>query len=164
MDNEIRNNAEIYERPGWGERISYGMGNLGLRLITAVMSSFLLVYYTNVAMLDIAVISAIIAVAKFFDGVSDMLVGHVVDNTHSKLGKARIWLLRMCLPFALSTVLLFWVPSYWPDGVKYIYVFLMYNLLAVFFTFMQISQLSLISLISGDEEEHGLLGSIHALG
>lgn len=164
MDNETRNNTEIYERPGWGERISYGMGGIGTRLISVAIGSYMLVYYTNVAMLDIAAVSTIIAVSKFFDGVSDMIIGHVIDNTRSKLGKARTWLLRMCLPFALSTVLLFWVPSHWPAVVKYIYVFLMYNLVnTVCFTFMQTAHMSLISLMSDDEEEHGLLGTILSL-
>lgn len=164
MDDKAVNKTEIIERPGWGERISYGLGGFGVRLVTVSIGAYLLVYYTNVAMLDIAIVSTIIAVSKFFDGISDVIIGHVIDNTRSKLGKARIWLLRMCLPFALSTLLLFWVPPHCPDLVKYIYLFLMYNLVnTVFFTFMQISHMSLISLISDDEEEHGLLGSIQAL-
>ena len=164
MNDQVKNNTEIKERPGWGERISYGAGGVGIRLVVVAISSYLLVYYTNVAMLDIAAVSLILAVSKFIDGVSDVVIGHVVDNTQSKLGKARTWLLRMCLPFAVSAVLLFWVPAQWPLAVKYIYVFLMYNLVnSVFFTFMQISHLSLISLMSDDSREHGLLGNIHAL-
>ena len=159
MEKYINNN-----RPGWLERISYGLGGVGLRLTVSVTGSFLLMYYTNVAFLDIAAVSVIMAVSRFFDGVSDLVIGRTIDNTKSKIGKARAWLLRMCLPLALSMLLMFWVPENFPAMVKYIYVFLTYNLVnSVCFTFMQISHLSLISFMSDDSKEHALLGDIQGL-
>ena len=55
-------------------------------------------------------------------------MGRIVDRTDTKMGKARVWLLRMCIPFAISTMLLFFVPQNFPDMVKYVYVFLIYNI------------------------------------
>lgn len=98
------------ERPGWAERICYAAGGLGIRLGFGAITGYFLIYLTNVALLDIAVCSAIIAVSKVFDGISDIVIGNIIDNTVSSLGKARIWLLRMCLPFAVTLMLLFWVP------------------------------------------------------
>ena len=37
----------------------------------------------------------------------------IVDRTKSRFGKARPWILRMCIPFAVSGVLLFSVPTSW---------------------------------------------------
>ncbi len=99
--------------------------------------------------------------SKVFDGVSDLIVGNIVDHTKSKMGKGRAWLFRMCIPFAVSTVLLMFVPQNWPDMVKYIYVFIMYNLVnSVFMTFMFVPYFSMISLITRDGYERGLLGNI----
>ena len=74
------------------ERFSYGCGDFGCNIIYTAMSAFLLFYYTDYA------------------GVSDIIMGVIVDRTKSKFGKARPWILRMCIPFAVSGILLFSVP------------------------------------------------------
>ncbi len=151
-------------RLGWGERIGYGVGATGWNMINGIIGTFLTVYFTNVALLDAAVISTLIAVSKVFDGASDLIVGNIVDRTNSKYGKARVWLLRMCIPFAAAVLLLFWVPSGFPSALKYVYVFIMYNLVnTVCLTFMQVPYYSLISLISRNGEERGMLGNIQQI-
>lgn len=134
---------------GWSERIGFGAGRFGFQMINAVIGSFLTIYFTNVAFLDAGIIATIIASSKIFDGISDLIVGNIVDRTKSPMGKGRVWLFRMCIPFAIATVLLFFVPQNWPDMLKYVYVFLMYNIVnAVFMTFMFVPYFSMISLVS----------------
>lgn len=148
----------------WGERIGYGVGATGWNMINGIIGSFLTVYFTNVALLDAGIIATIIAVSKVFDGISDLIVGNIVDRTHSSLGKARTWLLRMCIPFAVATLLLFWVPASFPTTVKYVYVFIMYNMVnAVCLTFMQVPYYSLISLMTKNGTERGMLGNVQQI-
>lgn len=149
---------------GWGERIGYGSGNFGMNCINAVLGSFLTIYFTNVALLDAGIIASIIAVSKIFDGISDLIVGNMVDRTHSKYGKGRVWLIRMCIPFAISTVLLFSIPQSFPEFAKYVYVFILYNLVnAVFFTAMLVPYFSMISLITRNPYERGMLGNVQQI-
>ncbi|MDE7244694.1 MAG: MFS transporter, partial [Oscillospiraceae bacterium] len=149
---------------GWGERLGYGSAQFGMNMINGVMGSFLTIYFTNVALLDAAVISSIIAVSKLFDGVSDIIIGRLVDNTKSKLGKGRSWLLKMCIPFAITTLLLFFVPSGLPEMLKYVYVFLLYNLVStVCFTGMAVPFYSMISLVTRNPYERGMLGNIQQI-
>lgn len=149
---------------GWGERIGYGTGQLGMNAINAVIGSFLTIYFTNCALLDAGIVASIIAVSKVFDGISDLIMGNIVDRTKSKFGKARVWLMRMCIPFAIATVLLFTVPSNWPDMARYIYVFIFYNLVnTVFFTSMAVPYYSLISLVTKNAFERGMLGNIQQI-
>lgn len=149
---------------GWNERIGYASAAFGWNMINAIVGTFLTVYFTNVAFLDAAIISTIIAVSKVFDGVSDLIMGRMVDNTKSKLGKARPWLLRMCIPLAISTILLFFVPQNFPTAVKYIYVFIMYNVVnTICMTSMQVPYYSLISLLTQNAYERGFLGNIQQI-
>lgn len=149
---------------GWPERIGYGAGACGFNMINGIIGSFMTVYFTNVALLDAGIIATLIAISKLFDGISDLIVGNIVDRTESRFGKARVWLLRMVIPFAISTILLFWVPSSFPSAVKYIYVFIMYNLVnTVCLTFIQVPFYSMISLMSANGEERGLLGNIQQI-
>lgn len=149
---------------GWGERIGYGTGQLGMNAINAALGSFLTIYFTNAAFLDAGIIATIIAISKVFDGISDLVMGNLVDRTHSKFGKARVWLLRMCIPFAIATVLLFYVPQNFPTMAKYVYVFIMYNLVnAVFYTSMLVPYYSMISLMTKNPYERGMLGNVQQI-
>ncbi|HCG59667.1 MAG TPA: hypothetical protein DEV97_06655 [Lachnospiraceae bacterium] len=152
------------QKLGWPERIGFGSGQLGINAINGILGSFLTVYFTNVALLDAGIISSIIAVSKLFDGISDIIVGRMVDNTKSKMGKGRSWLFKVCIPFAIATMLLFYVPQNWPSAVKYVYVFVMYNIVnTVCMTSMLVPFYSMISLITRNSYERGLLGNIQQI-
>lgn len=146
---------------GWNDRIGYGIGNFGMAWVNGLMSAFFMTYLTDVSLMDAAAVSSIIAVSKLFDGISDLVMGRIVDGTHSKMGKARVWLLRMCIPLAIAAILLFSIPSSFTGVGKYVYVFLMYNLVnTVFYTAMAVPYNALISLSTSDSYEHGMLGNI----
>lgn len=146
---------------GWNDRIGYGIGNFGMAWVNGMMSAFLMKYLTDVSLVDAGVVSFIIAISKLLDGVSDLIMGRIVDSTHSKLGKARVWLLRMCIPMAIATVLLFSIPATMTGMLKYIYVFIIYNLVnSVFYTSMAVPYNAIISLSTTDTNEHGMLGNI----
>lgn len=149
---------------GWGERLAYGSGGFSFNMINGIIGSFLTIYFTATVGLNAGIIATILAVSKVFDGVSDIIMGRIVDKTHTKMGKARVWLLRMCIPFAVSTILLFFVPQSWPDGVKYVYVFLLYNITnAVCLTGMLVPFYSMVGLVTSDSYERGLLGNIQQI-
>ena len=143
----------------------YVSGTTGTYLVTAALMTYLTIYLTNVALLDIAAVATIMAVSKVFDGISDIIVGNIIDHTSSRFGRARVWILRMCLPLAVSMLLLFWMPPQLSGPARYVYVFIMYNLVnTVFLSFMNIADMSLISLMSPDRKEHGLLSTAQSFG
>ena len=149
---------------GWGERIGFGMASCGRAMLSGVLGSFIMIYMMNVALLDAGILSILFAVSKLLDGISDIVVGNIVDHTHSRMGKARVWLLRMCLPMAISLILIFHVPQSLSSTMKYIYVFVVYNLVnSVFLTFMQVPYFSMVSLMTRNGEERGFLGNIQQL-
>lgn len=100
------------------ERFSYGCGDFGCNIIYTAMSAFLLFYYTDYAGVSALAVGTIMMVSRIFDGISDIIMGVIVDRTKSKFGKARPWILRMCIPFAVCGVLLFSVPASWGADSK----------------------------------------------
>lgn len=146
------------------ERLAYGLGDYSGNLIYSSISSFLLVYYVSVLGVDAAVAASIMAISKIFDGVSDLIMGRIVDKTHSKWGKARPWILRMCIPLAVCTVLMFSVPSALAGQVQVAYMFLTYNLVStVFYTGLNVPYATLQGLMTTDQYERGLLGNFRML-
>lgn len=140
------------------ERFSYGCGDFGCNIIYTAMSAFLLFYYTDYAGVGALAVGTIMMVSRIFDGVSDIIMGVIVDRTTSKFGKARPWLLRMCIPFAVSGVLLFSVPTSWAETPKLVYVFITYNLVStVIYTAINVPYSALNALMTQDPYERSVL-------
>lgn len=150
---------------GVAERCAYMGGNIGTALINTIIATFLMFYYTDVMMLNTGVIGTILLFSRVFDGVTDLVMGMIVDRTKSKHGRARVWLLRMCVPFAISGFLLVCVPGGSAEIVKYVYVFLTYNLCnTVCLTALYVPYNAMTVNITENPYERGLLGVFVMLG
>lgn len=146
------------------ERFAYGIGDYAGNLIYSAISAFLLVYYTNVVGASAAAAASIIAISKLLDGVSDLVMGYIVDHTHSKWGKARPWIARLCIPLAVCTVLMFSVPSSFAGSIQIAYMFLTYNLVStIFYTGINVPYATMQGLMTRNQYERGLLGNFRNL-
>ena len=140
------------------ERFCYGCGDFGCNIIYTAMSAFLLFYYTDYAGVNAAAVGTIMLVSRIFDGISDIIMGMIVDRTKSKYGKARVWILRVCVPFALAGVLLFSVPTTLGTTAKLVYVFITYNLVStVVYTAINVPYSSLNALMTQNPYERSVL-------
>lgn len=160
MNKEVNVKATTvkYEKISFFERVSYGCGDLGCNIIYSAMSAFLLFYYTNYADVSAAAVGSIMLISRILDGFSDLTMGIIVDRTKSKYGKARPWILRMAIPFAIAAILLFSVPSSLGVTSKLIYIFITYNLVStVIYTAINVPYATLNSLITQDQYERGVL-------
>jgi GPH family glycoside/pentoside/hexuronide:cation symporter len=148
----------------WLERISYGLGDYAGNLVYSAISAFLLVYYTECVGMSAGVAASVMAVSKVFDGISDLIMGRVVDRTHTKWGKARPWIIRASIPLAICTVLMFSVPEGAVGGMQAAYAFITYNLVStVFYTMLNVPYASLQGLMTVNQYERGILGNIRML-
>ena len=149
---------------GMLERIAYGMGDFGGNLIYTAISSFLLVYYVSVVGIPSAAAGSILAISKIFDGVSDLIMGRIVDKSNSKRGKALPWLIRMSIPMGICSVLMFSIPANFGPTAKIIYAFITYNLVStVFYTGYNVPYATLQGLMTLDSYERGLLGNFRMM-
>ena len=140
------------------ERFAYGCGDFGCNIIYTAMSAFLLFYYTDYAGVSAMAVGTIMMISRVFDGISDIIMGVIVDHTHSRFGKARPWILRMCIPFAISGVLMFSVPASWSSTPKLVYVFITYNLVStVIYTAINVPYSALNALMTQDPYERSVL-------
>lgn len=122
------------------------------------MSAFLVFYYTDYAGVNAAAVGTIMLISRVFDGISDIIMGMIVDRTKSRYGKARVWMLRVCVPFALAGVLLFSVPASLGATAKLVYVFITYNLTStVVYTAINVPYSSLNALMTQDPYERSVL-------
>lgn len=155
MENAVKNKLTVAKLV---ERFCYGFGDFGCNIIYTAMSAFLMFYYTDYAGVSAAAVGTIMLLSRVFDGISDLIMGHLVDRTHSKYGKARVWLLRMCVPFAICGVLLFSVPSSFPMAAKLVYIFITYNLTStIVYTAINVPYSALNAMMTQDPYERSVL-------
>lgn len=110
----------------WGTRISYAGGDVACNVIFGMVGTLLTLFYTDYVGINPAVVGMVMLISRLFDGVSDLIMGIIVEHTNSKWGKSRPWILWMSIPYALSAVLLFTVPQS-TGMVQAIYLFVTYN-------------------------------------
>ena len=136
------------------ERVGYAFGDFASCLVWQSVSLFLLFYCTNVAGIENAAAVSIISISKLLDGVTDILMGFIIDRTKSRFGKVRPYLLTMALPLALSTVLLFSVPGGLGVHGKLIWIFVWYNMVTtVFYTAFNVPYSSMHLFLTDDSKE-----------
>ena len=93
-------------------------------------------------------------ISKLFDGVSDIIIGILVDKTKSRHGKARAWLLWMTIPYGLTAVLMFLIPSNATELVQAVYVFITYNLaVTIVYTAINLPYGTLAAMMTRDQNE-----------
>lgn len=147
------------------EKLGYLSGATGGGILQALFGTFMLVYYTNVAHVNPGVAGTVIALSRIFDGVSDLVMGRLVDKTKSKYGKARPWFVRMILPAFICVVLAFWQPTGLQGTIQLIYMFLTYNLaVTICGTAIAVPEQSLISYATLNAKSRSSLGGMHMLG
>lgn len=144
-----------------GKKIAFGMGDFGGNFCFSFLSSFAMIYFTDIAGANPGAIATLLLLAKCFDGITDFIMGNLIDKTHSKMGKARPWLFWSAFPLALALIMLFNVPSGLSGIGKNIYIFIFYVLVCAFFyTANNISYNALTSLVTDNSEDRVSMGSI----
>ncbi len=140
------------------ERLAYGSGDLANNIIYAAITTFLMFYYTNVIGVGAAAVGTIMLISRFLDCVADLTMGVIVDRTKSKYGKARPWIIRMAIPFAIGGILMFSVPTSWGVSAKLIYIFVTYNITStIIYTSINVPYATLNALITQDQYERSVL-------
>lgn len=144
----------------WYNKVGYGSGDIAGNVVYAFLSSFVMIYLTNTVGLNPGVVGSLIAASKFFDGVTDIFFGAMIDKTKTRLGKARPWMLYAYIGCAVTLVAIFAVPVNMGKTSQYAWFFIAYTLLnAVFYTANNIAYSALTALVTKNSKERVQMGS-----
>lgn len=94
----------------WYNKVGYGSGDIAGNVVYALLSAFVMIFLTDTIGLNSGVVGTLIFVSKFFDGVSDIFFGSLIDKTKTKMGKARPWMLYGYFGCALCLIAIFCIP------------------------------------------------------
>lgn len=146
-------------------KVAYAVGTGAGNIYNQIAAAFLLQYYTDTALISAGAIATMFLVCRVFDGISDFVMGAVIDRTHSKLGKARPWLLLSAPLMLIGMFLLMNVPMGASDGGKLIYAYATYIFMnCIIYTIYGISNTAMLPLMSDNPKEHTMLATFQSLG
>ncbi len=115
------------------ERLSYAASLGGQNLMYTYVNFFIMIFYTDVMGILPAAAGMIFLVARIWDAVNDPMMGLLVDQTRSRWGKCRPYLIFMALPIGLATTVLFFVPHLPPHG-RLVYAWITYLIWGMIYT------------------------------
>ena len=145
----------------WYNKIGYGSGDIGGNVVYAFLTFFVMIYLTDSIGLNSGIIGTLMAVAKIFDGISDVIFGSLIDKTHTKMGKARPWMLWPYFGCGVCLFAIFAIPTSWGKVAQYTFFLIFYVMLnAGFYTANNIAYSALTALVTRNENERVQLGSI----
>lgn len=141
-------------------KLGYSVGAVGLDLSYGMFYTYLSKYLTDVLLLPSAFLLIISAVARIWDGVNDPMMGTIVDNTNTKMGKYRPWIMRGTIANAVILTLLFTNFFNLSGTALYIYVAVMYVAWGMTNTMADIPFWSMIPSFTNDPEERNLVSTM----
>lgn len=140
------------------EKIGYGMGDMSSSMFWKIFSYYLPIFYSDIFQLTLAQTATLMFVTRFWDTVSDPMMGVVADRTETRWGKYRPYLLWFAAPFAIAGVLLFTTPD-WDNQGRLIYAYITYILMMTVYTGINVPYASMLGVMTADSQEKTVFSS-----
>lgn len=163
MERTITEGMESQKIPMW-RKIAYGCGAGGGNVMSTLLATFLLGYYTDTAGIAAAAIGTMFVICRLLDGITDLIMGGVVDKTNTKLGKARPWLLLSAPLMTIGIILILNVPQGWDHTTKLIYAYVTYIFLnCIVYTIFGIAHTALLARMTRDFKDRNTTATISSI-
>lgn len=141
-------------------KLGYGVGAIGLDLSYGMFYSFLAQYLTNVLKLKPGFLLVLTPIARIWDGINDPMMGTIVDNTNTRMGKYRPWILRGSILNAIVLIFLFSNPFKLSGVALCVYIAIMYVAWGMTNTLADIPYWSMVPSFTSDPNERSLISTL----
>ena len=158
----------------WISRASFCFGNVGHSAFYGVMSTYFIIFVTggmfnglakSVADKLIGLITGLIVAVRILELVIDPLLGNIVDNTKTRWGKFKPWIMIGNIVSIILLLILFtgifglakvnWVLF----AILFVIIFICFD---IFYSFSDVSYWGMVPALSEDSEERGVYTSLGA--
>ncbi len=142
-------------------RYCFGLGTIGRDMFYTMVSMYIMVYITEVLKVTdatLAILTVVLLVLRIFDAFNDPIMGLVVDNTRSRFGKFKPWILFGAVVGSFFMLAMFFDMGL--SGAAYAAVFgLCYLMWDVFYGLNDIAYWSLMPALSTNQKQREKIGA-----
>ena len=152
---------------GMKDKLGYLFGDFGNDFTFILSTMVLMKFYTDVMNVSAMAVGNVMMIARIIDAFTDVAMGRICDSSRvTAQGKFKPWILRMCIPVALASFLMYMAPiSHLSTGVKVAYLAITYILWGSFcYTGINIPYGSMASAISADPGDRQSLSTFRTMG
>ncbi|MBN9139262.1 MAG: MFS transporter [Micrococcales bacterium] len=149
------------------QAVAIVVAGFGQNVVLTTVTTFVLAYliqYAGISSAGIAVVTAIITVAKIVDAFTDPVMGVIIDLTRTRWGKLRPYILFSAAPVAALTTLIFAVPDV-DEPLQLVYFGIVYLLWGFAYTVCDVPFWGLIGSAFPDPARRTrVIGNVRAFG
>ena len=153
---------------GLRDKLGYIFGDFGNDFTFILSTTILMKFYTDAMGVSAGAVGTIMMLARLADGFTDVTMGRICDRSRivPGAGKFKPWILRMCVPVAAASFLMYLTaPAGWPYALRVAYLLVTYLLWgSVFYTAVNIPYGSMASAISPEPGDRQSLSTFRTLG
>ncbi len=157
---------------GFRDKLGYLFGDFGNDFTFILSTMILMKFYTDVMGVSAALVGTLMMVARFVDAVTDVTMGRICDRSRvTAAGKFKPWLLRMCVPVAIASFLMYapglssGIASSWSYGARVGWLVVTYLLWGSFcYTGINIPYGSMASAVSSEPGDRQSLSTFRTIG
>lgn len=144
-------------------KLAYAIGDIGVFGCVTAINAYLMFFYTDVALLGVGLAGVVKGIGRFFDAVTDPIVGYFSDKTDTRWGRRRPWIAGAALPFGLSLILLFRPPDTDSQQELFLYFLIAYLAMYTFLTMILTPYYALGAELSSDYQERTQIVALRTL-
>lgn len=134
----------------------FSLNNTSTNLYLAMMG-YVSYYANGIAGLGVVIISVILTGMRIFDGITDPIIGYIIDKTNGKFGKFRPYMVIGYILLAASSLVLFFTTHLVPAFLRVPYFIFIYSIYIIGYTLQTAVVKSGQSVITNDVNQRPLI-------
>lgn len=147
---------------GGGGKAVYALGTLGKEVSYGMINTYCMLYLTVFMGLNGIAVGFCFCFVRLLTAIADPIMATLVNNTKSKLGKFRPWILAGTILNAICLIVLF-LPINGGTGLKYFYYLFVYLLWGITYTMIEVPFMSMVPSIADTTAERESVSSLSRL-
>ena len=132
------------------EKFFYGVADMSTNLVWSMTTTWLLYFLTDILIIPVLAAGTLMLITRFIDAGIDPFIGHIVDRTNTKMGKARPFLLWFAIPLGICGCFLFFTPEFSITG-KILYAYVLYILFIIFYSLVGVPYNAMMTLMTKNQ-------------
>ncbi|WP_226529978.1 MFS transporter [Metabacillus niabensis] len=123
---------------------------------------FVAYYATGIAGLTVVVVSTVLTAMRFFDGITDPIIGYFIDKTESKFGKYRPLMIVGNVILAVTILIMYNVTHLLPESLQLIFFIMIYSIHIIGYTFQTACTKAAQTVLTNDPKQRPLFSVFDA--